>query len=279
MNKKNEVVLVVAGRDILNINLVVGFVLKNINPSMISIITNDVVEVKKSISSVFHANVNVIHEEDILPKIRHDKMHAIKLMGFPGRYFWYYQQFLKMLYSQCTTSDEYLIWDADTVPLRKLNFNNGNVVYFTKGLESLHKDYHSNFSHLTGLESCIDFSLIAQHMLINSHLMRNLIELIENRAEKSFQDAVLDNMFGSSLSLFSEYETYGNYHISSNMKYEIISRNWFRFGTALLGFSPSFNELEKLGKYYDYVALEKTDTGLHRRIRANILHLKNTLLI
>ena len=277
MAKKNETVLVVAGRDILNINLAVGFILKNINPSIISIITNDVGEVKKSISSDFYSNVNIIHEQDILPKISHDKMHAIKLMGFPGRYFWYYQQFLKMLYSQYTTSDEYLIWDADTIPLRELDFNNGNVVYFTKGFESLHKDYHSNFSHLTGLEPCIDFSLIAQHMLINSHLMRNLIELIENRAGKSFQDAVLDNLFGSSLSLFSEYETYGNYFISSGLKYEVIQRNWFRFGTSLLGFSPTANKLEELGKYYDYIALEKTDFGFHRKVRANLLHFGNVI--
>ena len=59
----------------------------------------------------------------------------------------------------------------------------------------------------------VDFSFIAEHMMIDSHLMQELITLIESTHHKPFWQAILDCVSDEDLgsSGFSEFETYGNF--------------------------------------------------------------------
>lgn len=55
---------------------------------------------------------------------------------------WYLQQFIKLSYSRLCKDDYYLVWDSDTVPVRKINFFDE-----TTGLPyiDLKREYHPRY--------------------------------------------------------------------------------------------------------------------------------------
>ena len=69
-------------------------------------------------------NVEYINENDIMSlaslKPTFNSLITPENNLKPTAVNWYYQQFLKMGYSRICDADYYLCWDADTVPLRKI---------------------------------------------------------------------------------------------------------------------------------------------------------------
>jgi hypothetical protein len=77
----------------------------------------------------------LIDVEKIKQLINEKNKHAIKRSG------WYIQQFLKMIYCRLCRDKFYLIWDSDTIPIKKVKMfnNNGKPIFDVK--TEYHKPY------------------------------------------------------------------------------------------------------------------------------------------
>lgn len=178
---------------------------------------------------------------------------------------WYLQQFIKMSYSKQCNEDYYLLWDSDTVPLKKVClFDNEEKPVFHIKTE-YHKPYFDVIEKLIpGLRKQINGSFIAEHMLIKTDYMRSLIKEIESNANlkgDTFEEKIINTIDVNELydCGFSEFETYGSY-VQYKYFNEYSFQKWssLRFG----GFFFSFNELKKsdvewLSRIYDAISFEK----------------------
>ena len=107
---------------------------------------------------------------------------------------WYLQQFLKLSALEEISNDKFgLIWDADTVPLKKLIFENKNKLVFYRSTE-FHKPYFENIETLLKLKKKNKFSFIAQCMPLKGSWFKKLIKLIEEKNKQKWQSAIIDNI-------------------------------------------------------------------------------------
>lgn len=164
-------------------------------------------------------NIRFVDEDDLIPyrdveriirKISHDNEAAA------GRTGWYLQQFLKMYYALLCEDAYYLLWDADTIPLRDIEmFADGHPVFDMK--TEYWKPYFETMERLLpGLGKRNRRSYISEHMLINKQIMCEMLAEIENNtalAGESWYEKVLYAIGEQELakSGFSEFETYGTY--------------------------------------------------------------------
>ncbi len=167
----------------------------------------------------------ILDEDEIIPNMKLVDVASTlqEYGGNPERAGWYYQQFLKMNISRHPLiSKYYLIWDSDTIMLKKINFFNKSNKIILNTSKEFHKPYFQTIRNF-GLLKKNNFSFISEHMLINSKIMNNLISLIEktNSKNHSWIKTLISHINQDSLngSGFSEFETYGTYlskyHIDS----------------------------------------------------------------
>jgi hypothetical protein len=179
-----------------------------------------------------------------------------------ARVGWYYQQFLKMgfsCYPDC--AEYYLIWDADTIMLRNIEyFTDENAVYFSRH-DEYHHPYFNTIKGILGLQRQVDFSFIGENMMTSSAFMKVLITEIANgsRQSSAWLWNILDAVGDADLeaSGFSEYETYGNfvYHrYPESMVFRPAAN--LREGIRYYGGQPSARILKLLSQKYDYVTFE-----------------------
>jgi hypothetical protein len=263
---KFNMILVVAGEDYKNIEIVIENSNKYIAPDMIYIITpleclNKNIYIKNK-----YQNVNLINENEILP-IEQVSFDSIALPGFPNRKYWYYQQFLKMAfsYSKYCNHEHYLIWDADTIPLNKINFiSNTEQIYLTTSNSEYHGEYFNNIKKIFKDINIYEKSFISQHLYVNINHMKEIIEHLGSIENHNWTNNLLSQLSGNSISLFSEYETYCNYVLNKYPdQYKIIKRKWFRRGAFIV---KGIGNIDNLSEYYDYIAIEKTDKSIIKKI-------------
>lgn len=181
---------------------------------------------------------------------------------------WYIQQFIKMGYSRICEDDYYLLWDSDTVPVRNIKLFDENGIPFLDCKTEYHKPYFDTISKIfPGLNKQIEGSFIAEHMLINKNIMRELLECIEKNAElegNDFSEKIINTIAPQDLkdSGFSEYETFGSYAVKF-YKDSYAIRNWksLRFGGFFYIGANSINDVDRrwLANYYDAISFEKGD--------------------
>jgi len=262
-----DMILVVAGEDYRILDIVIRNSNKYICPNNIYIITP-----KKDINIhkerfLNYPNVIFIDEREIvdIDKIDFEKFN---FPGFPNRRFWYYQQFLKMgfSYSKYCKSDYYLIWDADTIPLNPLKFiSNDNKIFLTTSDGEYHKEYFINIHKILNKKIQIYHkSFISQHLFVKKEHMINLIKQIGDIEKQEWINSLLSKLSGKSQSLFSEYETYANFVLNFYKdEYVIRKLSWFRRGAYIVN---DINKIDDFGKYYDFIAYEKSDTSFFKRL-------------
>ena len=265
-----DIVTVCTGLDLNNIQVCIKGLKENLQFNKIYIITNNTSLVP------CEDNVVAIDENDIVSADLANELKNMNVPFFPKRFGWYYQQFLKIEFSRSKYCDsDYLIWDADTILLKPIVFmDNGNYLY-TQGNEVLNKPYVDTFKTLLGLDYYYSTSMISQHLYVNRNVMINMINDVEIRHGKCFSIAVLESLQGDTPSLFSEYETYINYHAAKNINnIQTIERVWFRNAAAICGFNAQYSELKAKFKSCDFVALEKFDLTFKGKLKAYLKYLK-----
>ena len=90
---------------------------------------------------------------------------------------WYLQQFLKMSYSFICEDAYYLIWDADTIPVREIQMFDEDGVPFFDVKEEYHRPYFTTLNKIFNnrIKKSNPYSYISDHIVIKTEYMRNLI--------------------------------------------------------------------------------------------------------
>jgi hypothetical protein len=210
--------------------------------------------------STLGSDVVLLDEDEMVPGVRLAELRKLKLTGFPRGAGWYFQQLLKCGFAFLGgPEDSYLIWDADTVPLRKIElFDEAGRAFFTRA-EERHAPYFENYERLLGWAPTPPCSFIAQHVVVRKAYMRAMLSEIEARipGEENWAWKIMRTLQGTNSNLFSEYEFYGNY-VSSIHPEEVVLRDlsWTRDGVRLASFHPSEADLDRLAKKFDFVSFE-----------------------
>jgi hypothetical protein len=227
------------------------------------------------------STVRLIPEDGFIPGMTLHKLQQLPLESFPKGAGWYFQQFLKLQFAfEDTADDYYLIWDADTIPLRPLRFFDcAGRMLLTKAAE-YHAPYFETYRKVLGEEPRREFSFIAQHILVQKSVARAMLRQIERQLPGADNWAwkIMRVLPDHGLNLFSEYETYGHYVKQHHPDRAVfIERNWSRRGAKLAARGvPRELDLKRLAKDYDYAAFELASVGLRGLKRRAFSWLKGT---
>lgn len=228
----------------------------------------------------------ILNEDEIVPNMKLVDV-ASTLQEYGGkaeRAGWYYQQFLKMNISRHPLiSKYYLIWDSDTVLLKKINFFNKSNQIILNTSKEFHIPYFQTIRNF-GLLKKNNFSFISEHMLINSKIMNNLISLIEKTNSKnlSWIKTLISLINKDSLngSGFSEFETYGTYlskyHPDSFVTNKLKS---CRHTYSLFGKHNRLNTFLTLRFYgYYWASFENWDLKKQKYLPCRLIRIFNNLV-
>lgn len=181
---------------------------------------------------------------------------------------WNLQQIVKIAAAKSIDGENVLVWDADTIPLKPLNFilDDGRLVFYT-GKEH-HAPYFATVNRLLGLNKLADFSFIAQCLPLKVSWLTELCEEIERRHGLPWMQAIIYSIDPVKSSSFSEYETLGTYFLQNcSEAVKTTDARWLRCGSALLGKASELSDmdLQSLSFAYDYISFEAWDKPRRRR--------------
>ena len=258
--KIDQIICVCCARDAIVWKIASTYIAKNIDSVHYKVIVpdNEVELFKKISSKPFEVIRESIYTERFSSEIK--KRLSKKTSGQFG---WYLQQFIKLSAAACCKKDEIvLIWDADTIPLKKLIFidKQSRLTYY-QGTEH-HQPYFETIDRLLGLSKKVKFSFIAQCFVMKAIWVQELFHEIEEKQGKKWEMALLDAINFEEGNSFSEYETIGtfvsNYHFS---EITYIKNKWLRLGNSAIG-HPAFlspHLIDRKLHQYDYISFEKWD--------------------
>jgi SAM-dependent methyltransferase len=179
---------------------------------------------------------------------------------------WYLQQFIKIEFFRNLNNENCLIWDADTVPIKQIQFiDSNNKFLFYKGVDrpKFHQPYFDLIKELLGMERIYEESFISQCFPLNSSWIKDFCETLEARSnEKNWIDAVMNNVDHSrGISGFSEYESLGVFISNKYNNFFAFKKDGYftRNGTALVGFPDDLykNDWSYLCDHYDFIGFEE----------------------
>jgi hypothetical protein len=212
--------------------------------------------------------VVLLDENEMIPGVTLAALKVIPLARFSQGPGWYFQQLLKFQFAfHKTEDDHYLIWDADTVPLRPLGFFDAQGRMLLTQAEEFHAPYFQTYEKILGRPARREFSFIAQHMVIRKSILREMLGEIERHCpgDESWAWKIMRNLGGEGSNRFSEYETYGHYLKERHPQAAVFRElPWLRRGATECGRHPSPAALAKLGEKYFYASFEESEK-LYRR--------------
>jgi hypothetical protein len=215
--------------------------------------------------------VALIDENEMIPTVTLPALKVIPLARLSQGHGWYFQQLLKFQFAFVKPEDDhYLIWDADTVPLRPLEFFDAQGRMLLTKAQEYHRPYFQTYEKILGRPAQREFSFIAQHMLIRKSILRELLGEIEHHCpgNENWAWKIMRNLDGEGSNRFSEYETYGHY-LKEKHAAEAMFRDlpWLRHGATECGRHPTPVALEKLAEKYYFVSFEDSESFYRRNGR------------
>ncbi len=253
-----DIIICVGWNDITVVKKTVKYVRKNLQGKKIYLIVNSFYFKYFPTSFLNECGVELIDEDTLIPDVSYKQNRSFideNRPGFPPG--WYFQQFLKMGFSQSKYArDYYLIWDADTLPLSKLEFEKEGRLLFTQKKE-YHEEYFITMEKLLDLKKMKDYSFIAEHMFIKTDIMREIISKILGESSEPWPYALLMKVRPEANSGFSEFETYGTYvsKFYPNL-YDSRTLNTWRNAGYVFGRNISDKDIEALSIDLDIISLE-----------------------
>jgi len=210
------------------------------------------------------------HDQDtIIPSMTLDSLRSrTDLAEMPLAAGWYFQQFLKLsLQEHFPHWRRFLIWDSDTLPLRRIDcFDPEGRMIFTKA-DEWHAPYFCSFEHLLGIVPTCRQSFIAQHVPVDVDVLVELKSRINARfpGKNYWTWKIMENIPPQGRNRFSEYETIAHYSLAVHPERCLVRQiPWMRHGTKLVGRRPEGADLEFLSGKYAFAAFESSESPLRR---------------
>lgn len=233
-------------------------ILKFIESEVYEVIVPDSeVDLFKKISPKNYTVTNESHYSSNLKELLRKKIPSEN----ESKLGWYLQQFIKIYAAKTNNENDYvLIWDADTIPLKKLSFFNEKMLTYYVGKES-HEPYFILIEKLLGFRKSNNFSFIAQCLPIKIKWLNNFFEDLSNDSQ-SWESRIISQIDFSEKSGFSEYETLGTYFYNLYSSEMLISdKPWLRLGNSEIGSVKNIDKkwADDLLYQYDFVSFETWD--------------------
>ena len=213
-------------------------------------------------------DVVLIDEDTMIPSVTLPALKVIPLARFSQGPGWYFQQLLKYQFAfEKPEDDYYLIWDADTIPLRSLEFFDAKGRMLLTKAEEFHESYFLTYQNILGRPAKREFSFIAQHMVVQKSILREMLGEIERHCPggENWAWKIMRNLRGEASNRFSEYETYGHYLKEKYPQLAVFRElPWLRRGASECGRHPSGTALTKLGEKYFYASFEDSENFYRR---------------
>ena len=252
-----DIVIYIAFKEILFFNKNISFIKENINPDNIYIITDS-----RNFKFIKKDNkITLINENKLVENLNlYILSQLIDNHLINKRYGWYYQQMLKLGFALSKyAKEEYLVWDADTVPFNKLEFKrNGKALILPK--KEYHKPYFDTINNLFYAPLKANYSFISEHMLFNVAIVKEMLNLIEKNTGKIWYRACIEAINKDAKNGFSEFETYGTYCLNYHPEiFDTRHLNTFRYCGKIYGIFASVNNIRNLSKELDTGSFEVYD--------------------
>ncbi len=257
-----DVIIPVSPKNIKNINFTLSGIKRYLQPDKIILIGNSEIEAICDEQRCYY-----IDENSMYYNLNYHSLHEVicKRDNLAGkRTGWYFQQFLKMGYARVANKSCYLVWDADTIPVKKIEIYNSEGIPYFDVKEEFHKPYFTTMNRLfdNQYSKVGPYSFISEHMLIKTDFMCQMLDDIEaNRKLEGefFWEKVINAVTCIDLlkSGFSEFETYGNY-VCQKWPGTYIIRRLKSCRQSVRDFSTNISEkmLEEYAEQYDIVTCE-----------------------
>ncbi len=238
----------------------IPYIFKYINPKFIIIISSS--ELEKYLKNM--DRILFLDENKVFGGLSYQRVEALlrQRNGSCKRTGWYFQQFLKMAYAYCCEDPCYLLWDADTIPLTNIPFIYKNK-YILDLKDEHHRPYFETIKKLLGINKIKTESFIAEHMIIDKMIMKELIYNIEKNKDldgEFFFEKIINAISRKDIdgSGFSEFETYGSYAVKFYREHFSFRRlSSLREGKILFGDNFDEKTLNWISKSFDIVSFEK----------------------
>lgn len=285
MGMKYDVIIPVAFKDISFMPIVVNYVRKNLNGSNRIIAITDKSNFETLQRTVKDLAFFCLDENSMIDGLSFKNVRSLLNSvdeNRPSQTGWYFQQLLKLAFAHTEYAGEYyLSWDADTLPLNKIDFFDKDKLLFTKKIE-YHKPYFDTMKRLIGLERQVDYSFIAEHMLFKSEIVKELTAAIEqsNVDGNTWFEKIINacDFSEGKANLFSEFETYGNYcakYYPSLYGTRIL--NTFRAAGLIRGRHINDHIIERLSLDLHIASFEMQDVPFPYNIGWNLYRAKRKL--
>ncbi len=210
----------------------------------------------------------VIDENSLLPGFDREAFQRRPIPLFPRSFGWYLQQFLKIEFCCQSSSPHCLVWDADTVPLKPLQFLDGEGRIFLTQADEFHLPYFHTIEQMFGRPAAARTSFISQHMFVRTESMRAMCELVgERHGARRWTDALgaILEAHPDQQNLFSEYETYANYMLLFEPERVVVrSLAWERSESTCTWGIPAGQIEDARRRGLDFAAYESPDAFASR---------------
>lgn len=259
-----NIIIPVSSKNMWMLNEMIFYVKKNIQHKKIIIVGS--ASLKQNFEKM--SGVCFMDEDEMLEglsfqtvrqAIKSRNLHAVKRTG------WYFQQFLKLGYARVCDEEEYLVWDADTIPLKRLTMSREDGRIFFDVKTEYYLPYFKTIQALlpdlkirkTG------FSFISEHMLLKKEIVLSLLKKIEDNDHipgQTYWEKIINAIKRSELpkSGFSEFETYGQF-VMNCYKDEYLIRRVPALRNGELYLNKAFTEadLKWAAKSFDIISFEE----------------------
>lgn len=253
-----DIVICVGWNDVLVVKKTIKYIRENLRGDNIYLILNNYYFNIYSKQFLTDNKVILVDEDTLVPGVTYKSLRVYFQEHRPNfTTGWYYQQFLKMAFSLSEyAKDYYLIWDSDTLPLSKLEFGKNGKLLFTQKKE-YHREYFDTIEKIFGLKKEVDYSFIAEHMLIKTSIMREIINKLSKEDSLLWPYYIIRHIPAEVNGGFSEFETYGTYvtHYYPDL-YTTRTLNTWRNAGFVFGRNISDRDVKALSVDLDIISLE-----------------------
>lgn len=260
-----KIIIPISANDVHSFLRCYPYLMKNFQNSDILVIGS-----KAVIDEISFYGLPCLDEENVLPGLTYNSVYDYIFSlkhGAVKRTGWYYQQFLKMAFALCCEDEYYMVWDADTIPLKSLTFFDSDNKPFLDYLENQNADltYFETLANLMPNNPVMrvkKLSFVTEHMVFNTKIMRELIYKLSSygiRKNVDFWKNILLAVNSKKLGVsgFSEFETYANYVLNYYPNtYHLRKWNNLRSARSYIGDSPSDRQLAWIAPYFDVASIE-----------------------
>ena len=259
-----DIIIPVATKDAFFVHRTVKYIRKNLpEADIIYIITNPKNNIILNHALRKYDGILLLDENNLVPCLDYSKVkNVLKKYNADKITGWYFQQFLKLGFAQTDYSKKYyLSWDADTIPLTKIQFEHNRHLIFDYKKE-YHKPYFIPINRLFGLDKIYENSFIAEHMLFEKNMVLQMLgDINELSPNEIWWEKILSVCdYSETLNSFSEFETYGTYVYSKKPDYYMFRQlSTFRRGGLICGRFISDKYMEKLSFDLDTISFEMGD--------------------